>query len=120
MKFLAEDFNRPKLVACFKMVKYQAIFQNGINARLLGKLTRKEEFEIGHTGADDVVADVEDFGGAPSGLFIFMGLHSGLLSIVGAPVQRISITSPITTGISRSRLEDSQISISPMFIARWN
>jgi ABC-type nitrate/sulfonate/bicarbonate transport system substrate-binding protein len=46
---------------------------------------RKGEFEIGHTGADDIVADVEDFGGAPSGLFIFMGLHSGLLSIVGAP-----------------------------------
>jgi ABC-type nitrate/sulfonate/bicarbonate transport system substrate-binding protein len=46
---------------------------------------RKEEFEIGHTGADDIVADVEDFGGAPSGLFIFMGLHSGLVSIVGAP-----------------------------------
>jgi ABC-type nitrate/sulfonate/bicarbonate transport system substrate-binding protein len=39
----------------------------------------------GHTGADDVVADVEDFGGAPSSLFIFMGLHSGLLSVVGAP-----------------------------------
>jgi hypothetical protein len=31
--------------------------------------------------------------------------------------QRTSITKPITTGISRSRLEDSQISISPMFIA---
>lgn len=46
---------------------------------------RKEEFEIGHTGADDIVADVEDFGGGVSGLFIFMGLHSGLLSIVGAP-----------------------------------
>lgn len=46
---------------------------------------RKDEFEIGHTGADDIVADVEDFGGGPSGLFIFMGLHSGLLSIVGAP-----------------------------------
>jgi ABC-type nitrate/sulfonate/bicarbonate transport system substrate-binding protein len=46
---------------------------------------RKGEFEIGHTGADDIVADVEDFGGGPSGLFIFMGLHSGLLSIVGAP-----------------------------------
>ena len=48
----------------------------------LSETLRKEEFEIGHTGADDVVADVEDFGGAPSGLFIFMGLHSGLLSIV--------------------------------------
>jgi ABC-type nitrate/sulfonate/bicarbonate transport system substrate-binding protein len=46
---------------------------------------RKEEFEIGHTGADDIVADVEDFGRGPSVLFIFMGLHSGLLSIVGAP-----------------------------------
>jgi ABC-type nitrate/sulfonate/bicarbonate transport system substrate-binding protein len=46
---------------------------------------RKGEFEIGHTGADDIVADVEDFGGGPSGLFIFMGLHSGLLSVVGAP-----------------------------------
>jgi ABC-type nitrate/sulfonate/bicarbonate transport system substrate-binding protein len=46
---------------------------------------RKGEFEIGHTGADDIVADAEDFGGGPSGLFIFMGLHGGLLSIVGAP-----------------------------------
>lgn len=46
---------------------------------------RKGDFEIGHTGADDIVADVEDFGGGPSSLFILMGLHSGLLSIVGAP-----------------------------------
>lgn len=45
----------------------------------------KGEFEIGHTGADDIVADVEQFGGGAGGLFIFMGLHSGLLSIVGAP-----------------------------------
>jgi ABC-type nitrate/sulfonate/bicarbonate transport system substrate-binding protein len=51
----------------------------------LSEALRQGEFEIGHTGADDVVADVEDFGGAPSGLFIFMGLHSGLVSIVGAP-----------------------------------
>jgi ABC-type nitrate/sulfonate/bicarbonate transport system substrate-binding protein len=51
----------------------------------LAKALRKGEFEIGHTGADDVVADVEDFGGAPAGLFLFMGLHSGLLSLVGAP-----------------------------------
>jgi len=51
----------------------------------ISEALRKEEFEIGHTGADDIVADVEDFGGGPSGLFIFMGLHSGLLSIVGAP-----------------------------------
>jgi ABC-type nitrate/sulfonate/bicarbonate transport system substrate-binding protein len=46
---------------------------------------RGGEFEIGHTGADDIVADVGDFGGGDMGLFIFMGLHSGLLSIVGAP-----------------------------------
>jgi ABC-type nitrate/sulfonate/bicarbonate transport system substrate-binding protein len=51
----------------------------------ISEALRKGEFEIGHTGADDIVADVEDFGGGPSGLFIFMGLHSGLLSIVGAP-----------------------------------
>ncbi len=51
----------------------------------LSDALRNEEFEIGHTGADDVVADVEDFGGEPSGLFLFMGLHSGLLSVVGAP-----------------------------------
>lgn len=51
----------------------------------LSEALRNEEFEIGHTGADDVVADVEDFGGGPSGLFLFMGLHSGLLSLVGAP-----------------------------------
>jgi hypothetical protein len=30
-----------------------------------------------------------------------------------------AITSPMTTEISMSRLEDSQISISPMFIAAW-
>ena len=51
----------------------------------ISEALRKEEFDIGHTGADDIVADVEDFGGGSSGLFIFMGLHSGLLSIVGAP-----------------------------------
>jgi ABC-type nitrate/sulfonate/bicarbonate transport system substrate-binding protein len=51
----------------------------------LSEALRNEEFEIGHTGADDVVADVEDFGGGPSGLFLFMGLHGGLLSVVGAP-----------------------------------
>src|SRR5262245_23708395 len=32
-------------------------------------------------------------------------------------IHRTSITSPITTGISRSALVDSQTSISPMFIA---
>jgi ABC-type nitrate/sulfonate/bicarbonate transport system substrate-binding protein len=51
----------------------------------LAEALRKGEFDIGHTGADDVIADVEDYGGGPSGLFLFMGLHSGLLSLVGAP-----------------------------------
>jgi ABC-type nitrate/sulfonate/bicarbonate transport system substrate-binding protein len=51
----------------------------------ISEALRNGQFEIGHIGADDIVADVEDFGGGPSGLFIFMGLHSGLLSIVGAP-----------------------------------
>ena len=40
MKFLAKDFNRPKLVACFKMVKDKAVFENSVNARLLVKLTQ--------------------------------------------------------------------------------
>ena len=51
----------------------------------ISEALRKGEFEIGHTGADDIVADVEHFGGGAGGLFIFMGLHSGLLSIIGAP-----------------------------------
>ena len=40
MEFVAQDFNRPNVVACFKMVKYQAIFKNGINAGLLVELTK--------------------------------------------------------------------------------
>lgn len=51
----------------------------------LAEALRKGEFDIGHTGADDVIADVEAYGGGPSGLFLFMGLHSGLLSLIGAP-----------------------------------
>lgn len=51
----------------------------------LAEALRNGEFEIGHTGADDVIADVEHHGGGPGGLFLFMGLHSGLLSLVGAP-----------------------------------
>ncbi len=38
---------------------------------------------IGHAAVDDVVCDVENQPG--SDLFAFMGLHSGLLSLVGAP-----------------------------------
>jgi ABC-type nitrate/sulfonate/bicarbonate transport system substrate-binding protein len=43
-------------------------------------------FEIGHTAADDVVAAVE--GKAGCDLFLFMGLHSGLLSLVAGPGYR--------------------------------
>ncbi len=39
--------------------------------------------DIGHTGADDIIADVEC--DDRSDLFIFMGLHSGLFSLVGSP-----------------------------------
>ncbi len=38
---------------------------------------------IGHAAVDDVVADVENQAG--SDVFAFMGLHSGLLSLIGAP-----------------------------------
>ena len=51
----------------------------------ISEALRNREFEIGHTGADDIVADVEHFGSGSKGLFMFMGLHSGLLSIVGGP-----------------------------------
>ncbi len=40
------------------------------------------EFDIGHTSADDIVADVEH--DESSDLFLFMGLHSGLFSLVGS------------------------------------
>jgi ABC-type nitrate/sulfonate/bicarbonate transport system substrate-binding protein len=39
--------------------------------------------DIGHTAADDVIADVEN--DDSSDLFLIMGLHSGLFSLVGAP-----------------------------------
>lgn len=49
---------------------------------------RSGKIEIGHTAADDVIADVESHDGKSdrgSDLFLFMGLHSGLLSLIGAP-----------------------------------
>jgi ABC-type nitrate/sulfonate/bicarbonate transport system substrate-binding protein len=46
------------------------------------------EFHIGHSAADDVVADVESTIIRGSDLFLFMGLHSGLLSLVGSPATR--------------------------------
>ena len=42
--------------------------------------------DIAHTGADDIIADVES--DDRSDLFIFMGLHSGLFSLVGSPDSR--------------------------------
>jgi ABC-type nitrate/sulfonate/bicarbonate transport system substrate-binding protein len=43
-------------------------------------------FEIAHPAADDVVAAVERNGGdRRSDLFLFMGLHSGLMSLLAAP-----------------------------------
>src|SRR6266508_2567018 len=39
--------------------------------------------DIGHTGADDIIADVER--DDSSDLFMFMGLHSGLFTLVGVP-----------------------------------
>ena len=49
----------------------------------LSQALKDGRFDIGHTGADDVVADVE--GDPRSDLFIFMGLHSGLFSLIAAP-----------------------------------
>lgn len=46
------------------------------------------EFEIGHAAADDLVADVEakKIGGfEASELFLFMGIFTGLISLVGSP-----------------------------------
>ena len=46
------------------------------------------EFQLGHTAADDVVADVEGQTGKSnedSDLFLFIGLHSGLLRLVSSP-----------------------------------
>jgi ABC-type nitrate/sulfonate/bicarbonate transport system substrate-binding protein len=50
----------------------------------LTEALRAGEFDVGHTAADDIVADVESHG-AESDLFLFMGLHSGLMSLVSAP-----------------------------------
>jgi len=49
----------------------------------LSQALKEGRFDIGHTGADDVVADVE--GDPRSDLFVFMGLHGGLFSLVAAP-----------------------------------
>ncbi len=48
------------------------------------EVLRSGKFHIGHTAADDVVADVESQSGPRSDLLLFMGLHSGLLSLVSS------------------------------------
>jgi len=58
------------------------------NSTFLADGLEAGDFEIGHTSADDVIAEVEGrtlglTGG--SDIFLFMGLHSGLLDLVGAP-----------------------------------
>jgi ABC-type nitrate/sulfonate/bicarbonate transport system substrate-binding protein len=49
----------------------------------LSQALKEGRYDIGHTGADDVIAAVENDEAAD--LFIFMGLHSGLFTLVGAP-----------------------------------
>ena len=49
----------------------------------ISQALKKNQYDIGHTGADDIIAAVED--DHDSDLFIFMGLHSGLFTLVGAP-----------------------------------
>lgn len=49
------------------------------------------KFHLGHTAADDVIAEVESQtsrSAAGSDLCLFMGLHSGLLCLVGSPESR--------------------------------
>ena len=49
----------------------------------LSETLKQGRYDIGHTGADDVIAAVENH--ESSDLFIFMGLHSGLFTLVGVP-----------------------------------
>ena len=54
----------------------------------LNKALRTGEFQVGHTGADGVITDVEcgaHRNNQDSDLFLFMGMHSGLLSLLGSP-----------------------------------
>ena len=49
----------------------------------ISEALKEGRYDIGHTGADDIIAAVESDDAAD--LFIFMGLHSGLFTLVGAP-----------------------------------
>jgi ABC-type nitrate/sulfonate/bicarbonate transport system substrate-binding protein len=93
------DLNRLRLIqfrAAYNLPVHAAV-ENGIFARqslevevaytpgsdFLVTALQDGKFEIGHPAADDVVAAVE--GKAGCDLFLFMGLHSGLLSLVAGP-----------------------------------
>lgn len=52
------------------------------SAAYITQVLKEGRVDIGHTGADDVIADVEN--DDSSDVFIFMGLHSGLFSLVAA------------------------------------
>lgn len=47
----------------------------------ISQALKEGQYDIGHTGADDIIAAVENDDG--SDLFVFMGLHSGLFTLVG-------------------------------------
>lgn len=54
----------------------------------LNKTLRTGEFQVGHTGADGVITDVEGEShrnNQDSDLFLFMGINSGLLNLLGSP-----------------------------------
>jgi len=62
-------------------IALEAAFTKG--SEHTSRVLKEGIFHIGHTGADDVVADVEDH--RDSDLFIFMGLHSGMFALVALP-----------------------------------
>ena len=62
-------------------ITLEAAFTKG--SEHTSRVLKEGIFHIGHTGADDVVADVEDH--RDSDLFIFMGLHSGMFGLVASP-----------------------------------
>jgi ABC-type nitrate/sulfonate/bicarbonate transport system substrate-binding protein len=49
----------------------------------ISQALKEGHYDIGHTGADDIIAAVEN--DDRSDLFIFMGLHSGLFTLIAAP-----------------------------------
>ncbi len=65
------------------------------------RVLKEGEFHIGHTSADDIIADVES--NENFDLFLFMGLHSGLFSLVGSrDVPTIDALSGKSIGVDAS------------------